>query len=844
MNNVAQDSIVDRIRSRFDSIKKFETKGQRVIFWIDETGEFKDSIDGLDLDDIKILKLNGYNSFKVKYLLECEDTESRYLVYLPYPVPKDIDNILADTMHYCDPPFCADKPSLLCMDMGIPVKNVEVIRKYFKFFSNGDRRKRFQRFDVDYNDSNSIILGMMAVVLDSDSPEFNHILKNVLRLYSESVDSDDSSSVLQMMESYDLVDSFWYMCKKEYGIEDRTLGGLVRTLFISYASCKIELRKMAKVDPYTSTKGGRISTFINGLYNDADYFVTAEVLSDWVSNKMKLKEYFELYDSKTLAESDAFRCIDEIIIGRLIGQMISTCKPLDSSDVSILRKRETLHFSDIYGPHYSMIEFGLYLLQELSNFSVILSSIKSPKSLIDNYASKWYAIDRYYRGFIFNIDRINDKSRDMEQFIDFIENTYNNRFLNELSEKLCSMVRSYNDLPDPKQIDFYNKYVQKSDQATVVIISDAFRYECAAELSEDIDKSSRIKEQKLEYMISTLPSITKFGMAALLPNNGLQVYHDEEYTVKINGMDTDMDDREGVLRARNPESAVLRYKQAVSMKIAELREMCRGKRVVYIYHNAVDATGDNPQTEMNTFVACNNAIDEIKRLIEKITNGLSYTRFIITSDHGFIYRRRKIEEIDKIQLPERVFAEKRYLLSDMPCGFVQSVEMSLEYLGKMNGEFYVSVPASSGIFKVAGAGQNFVHGGMSPQEIVIPVLTVYTNKGKVTEEYVGLKASSKPVIKKSRQNIGLWQENSVSDKYREAVYDLWFEDENGHRVSDIQSVIANRVEGQEMEHRIHFTISMTKGTAYLNIKNKTDEDVPIVKEEYQVQIMFTDLGGI
>mgnify|MGYP000853075099 FL=1 len=842
---MAQDNVVERIKARFNRINKFETKPTRIVFWVDKAGEFKDTVDDLNLGEIKILKMNGYNSFKIKYMLEHEDSESRYLIYVPYEVPNDSKNILADTMHYCEPPFCADKPSLLCMDLNIPSKNAEVVKKYIKFFNNADRRKKFQRLDLDLNDEEAIIVGIMAVVSmsDSDHPHFQDILRDMLQEYSEDPDSKSQTATMDRFESYELTEAFWTRCSKEYGTTNTTMGELVRTLFISYASCKIELKKMMKIDPYVSKKSGRISTFINGMYNDTLYCKAAEKLSDWVSKKMKLDSYFNLFESKSIAESDAFRCIDEIVISRLIGQMSSTCKPLDGSDIAIVKKRMTLHYRNVFEPHYNMIDYGQQMIEEVLNFSADVSSTKSSKDLIDKYSSRWYLIDRCYRGFVFNADKINEKSGDMESFIDFIENTYNNRFLNDLSVELCTMIKTYDDLPDPKQTSFYNDYVQKSDQATVVIISDAFRYECATELRDELKKSSRVREQKLDHMISTVPSITKFGMAALLPNNGLQICPGD-YSVKINGMNTNMDDRESVLRAKNPDSVVLKYKQLLSMKTDELRNACRGKRIVYIYHNEVDATGDNPQTEVNTFTACSNAIGEIKKLIEKITNGLSYTRFIITSDHGFIYRRKKLDELDKIQLPPGGIADKRYVLSESHNDLMQSVEMSLEYLGREDGVFYVSVPNSSGIFKVPGAGQNFVHGGMSPQEIVVPVLIVHTNKGKVTEEYVGLKTVSKHEIRKMQQNIGVWQEHPVSDKYREATYDLYFEDEDGRPVSDVQSIIANRVEGQDMEHHARFTFSIKKGVAYLVIKNKTDEDIDLVKEEYRVNVMFTDLGGI
>ena len=58
-----------------------------------------------------------------------------------------------------------------------------------------------------------------------------------------------------------------------------------------------------------------------------------------------------------------------------------------------------------------------------------------------------------------------------------------------------------------------------------VIISDALRYEVAAELCEHMLKNTR-GNAKISSMQSIFPSVTKFGMAALLPHLRLQMTDD------------------------------------------------------------------------------------------------------------------------------------------------------------------------------------------------------------------------------------------------------------------------------------------------------------------------------
>jgi hypothetical protein len=62
-----------------------------------------------------------------------------------------------------------------------------------------------------------------------------------------------------------------------------------------------------------------------------------------------------------------------------------------------------------------------------------------------------------------------------------------------------------------------------------------------------------------------------------------------------------------------------------------------GKRVVYIYHDAVDAIGDDSKTEGHTFEAVRKAINELTALVGYIVNSLNGHHILVTADHGFLF---------------------------------------------------------------------------------------------------------------------------------------------------------------------------------------------------------------
>ncbi len=70
--------------------------------------------------------------------------------------------------------------------------------------------------------------------------------------------------------------------------------------------------------------------------------------------------------------------------------------------------------------------------------------------------------------------------------------------------------------------------------------------------------------------------------------------------------------------------------------------------MVYVYHNQIDARGDKPSTENEVFAACEEAVNEIFTLIKRLTVSANTIHYIITADHGFLYKRDKLHESDKI----------------------------------------------------------------------------------------------------------------------------------------------------------------------------------------------------
>ncbi|KAF5427022.1 PglZ domain-containing protein, partial [Candidatus Methanomarinus sp.] len=232
------------------------------------------------------------------------------------------------------------------------------------------------------------------------------------------------------------------------------------------------------------------------------------------------------------------------------------------------------------------------------------------------------------------------------------------------------------------QSKFYNIYIdnilRRNDRDKVaVIISDGLRYETAVELKDVINKST-IGTIELKAMASSLPSYTKLGMASLLPHNKLEYRNNHIF---VDGIDSEGTENRGkILSDRVSDSNVFKFDELKALKIDDARNETK-KRVIYIYHNRIDETGDNRSSEHNVFNAVESTIQDINKMVKLLGRSLNVSKIIVTSDHGFIYKREHLENVDKLETQDFdkskiIEANKRFIMSEQ--------DMTLQNIHKFN----------------------------------------------------------------------------------------------------------------------------------------------------------------
>lgn len=404
----------------------------------------------------------------------------------------------------------------------------------------------------------------------------------------------------------------------------------------------------------------------------------------------------------------------------------------------------------------------------------------------------------------------------------------------------------------PQQVDFYNQKVKSEDNRVFVIISDALRYEVAASLAEQLRRETQSKVA-LGFCEGIFPTVTKFGMAALLPHKHLSVGERSNGDLQIlaDGMSTDAGNRDKVLKATNINSVALKYKDIAPMKRAERSALVKGMDVVYIYHDKIDEASHT--SDSMVFPACDEAIEEIKNMVRIIRNEFSGTRVYITADHGFLYTYSPLSEdskVDKTTPSEQdVEIDRRYLITRK--GASPDYLLPVKF---MDHGYDAFAPRESVRIKKKGGGLNFVHGGISLQEMVVPVIEYHyfrndskayqRNKAKYDTKpvEVGLLSASRK-ISNMIFSLNFYQKDAVGDNRSAANYLLYFVDSNGKQISDTAKIIADKTSdnGQERTFRCSFNLKSLKydnrASYYLVIADESGLQMP-QKEEFQIDIAF------
>lgn len=780
--------IIDRLNAEFTG------DNRKLVFWYDDKGEFAEDMDSVVLDNARIYRLEPDNQFYTKRFLEREDTTTNYLIYAPFPKPDVKDNHLEDTLLYSKR-FFADRASLLSVDLGIEEKYKPIIEKHIKFFASKERTQRFYDLEIENFNEENILVGMLASICRTRTCSFEEVIRVML---TEKVNGSEGeretglgcgelqdNKFLTEIEKYDLLSAFWKLCEQHFGYTDPkpNLEKLLVTMFVTATERQLSGEVPQSWKTFVSYKSGNIIAFLDNLSNSVLYRDRYDELSSHVASGLQMSTALSGYLPENLVDCDTFIAVDHIIVKWIMERLIAedTGAKLDRYDIpAICDKRMKMHFGRKTEKTYQLLDSAFHLIEAGKYVAP-----EGFKNIIDRYRKQDMLIDHQYRKFYFYYD-VMEETGSFETLRSLVENIYSNEYLAKLLPKWSEGIQEESALSElPLQRDFYRRHISNIKERTVVIISDAMRYEVGQELFHRMLDDPKCTA-KMDVQLSVLPSFTRLGMASLLPHDTLTMTDD--FRVLADDVLCDsLSGRQAVLQRHVRNAACVQFDDIKNLKKNDLRDIFTGKQVVYIYHNQIDARGDKANTEDEVFVACEEAIQEIMTIIGKINVNANTHHFVVTSDHGFIYKRDKVTESDKIGgiSSKSAFINRRFIVAQDPV-IDEGVDfMPMSRILGNNDTKIVSYPVSSNVFKVAGGGLNFVHGGSSPQEMLVPVIDIKMERGHMETRPVQIAlVSMVQKITNLITTMDFIQTDPVSDTVKAVDYKLYFISEDNEKISN------------------------------------------------------------
>lgn len=768
-------------------------KKRNIVFWYDENEDFIEEIDSFDLEDVKVIKLTQNNAFHTKYYIEKEDTENNILVYSNMKKPEPNEDWLYDIFCYSEE-FSTDRATVIMRELGVtnPALKDE-FKLYNTFFKNKERIAAFKNLNVADFTEEKVHMAVLCVLTKTKIMDFEEILKNLIKDYL-----DDEHRLYENITKFGSEEELWKLIRKYYGysFEEKSLERFMATLLITNMNETIKFNLPKQYDSFISKKITNCIVFIDHFMNNVNDSIYYDKMQHIIGEKMKINALLDKNDSDTFASNDTFEHVDKLILRRITNLIKEGVEEYDKY-LNLLSSRRTLHYYKKYISEYKALKWSINLLKKKKELDSLIKT-EGIYDMVKSYANNYFYIDKAYRKFYYHYDNCTEKDV-LCDLKDIVENLYNNWYLQELSIKWNEALSKNNGwrIDGLKQQDrFYSEFVKyERKERTYVIISDGLRYESADELNTLLINERKGKS-KIEYIQGALPSYTKLGMAALLPNRSIEI--NDNYDVLVDGINSNgTENRDKILKLSNPKSLAVTYDKVMDMKDSEIRKAFTGLDIVYIYHNTIDARGDHASTEREVFSATEEAFKEITLLVNKLVNRVSAASIIITADHGYLYKRSAMEESNKLTGIKLDDGEdnRRFLLTSNKEDVEGTITFSMDYLLGRDSDKYVITPKGTSRFKVQGAGANYVHGGAMPQEIIVPVIKFKNDRSTSSVNDIRKVKITLTSITRKITNIitylEFFQDEMIQDKVLSKKVKCYFEDEEGNRISNENIIIGD-----------------------------------------------------
>ncbi|HIQ05423.1 MAG TPA: PglZ domain-containing protein, partial [Anaerolineae bacterium] len=386
------------------------------------------------------------------------------------------------------------------------------------------------------------------------------------------------------------------------------------------------------------------------------------------------------------------------------------------------------------------------LLSAIRDARAELDRMATPGALLRRYAQAWWRIDQDYR-------RLREALDASPHACDSLRTrcTLSYRdILRRMNDRFCILLEAEGGWPPrdmvlPPQEGFWAEITDAlgKGRRIAVMFVDALRYELAQELREMLQAEGAGSHRELIARLAAIPTVTPIGMAALLPGGDhRRVGYTSGWEVTIEGSGNlrDKETRKRWLERHLPNAHLCDLDKLLNTPSDRIPKA----EVYIVFDTTLDTVGETAsKIAWNTF---STLLQSVKKGVHRLL-GLGVEQVHVVADHGFLLL-EEIGEHEKVGVRSvSALAKKsRYVVGR---GLGRTDQLRFPVPGSKDLEAWF--PRGIGCFRTPGP-YNYVHGGLSLQELVVPHLRVVQ---QVLGRRVGIRVDLPRVIRSAQFRVRL-----------------------------------------------------------------------------------------
>jgi len=446
------------------------------------------------------------------------------------------------------------------------------------------------------------------------------------------------------------------------------------------------------------------------------------------------------FELANLLKLETFLAVETALQQNVESALLNTPNP---DLVAIADERKSSFWSE-YRPdiqaHWALVSVTGQLLLIANQIEQALKSTPAnAKTLFNAYTASenpWCLLDTHHRHMERRWHDFDSSLHQCHQSLDQLVSCARDRYMDvggQLAEKFITGYQKAKFRLDGvlHQTEIFDIEVKPTistegeDHKVALIWVDALRYEMARELAQVLQEDYR---QTLQAAIAAVPTITEIGMAALLPGINSST---EIITVGPSKLGVQVGDM--VLKDRASRVKFLQLRAGTSVFAAKLDDLLpkpkkkvrngiEHARLTLITSQEIDWIGEGNNVRLAR-LTMDSILYELRRGIQ-VLSGLGIRTIVITADHGYLFGEELRDDMkldapggQKADLHRRVWIGKG---GDANSNYLRA---KLADFG-LTSEFEIVTPLNFACFKVSGGTEAYFHGGLSPQELIIPLITL------------------------------------------------------------------------------------------------------------------------